>query len=429
MDERIDRKSARRVLMVGFHFPPSALSSGHLRLLAFTRYLPAFGWDPVVLSATGCAYEHVDAGSVDAIPAACPVHRALALDAKRHLGIAGRYPSVLAQPDRWASWRPSAVGLGWRLLRRYDIQAIWSTYPIMSAHCIAHALHRMSGIPWIADFRDPVATSLTGRSRMTARSLSRWERRVVARATCSVFTTSGAMQSCAGRHPDIYRDRRLAVIENGYDEAAFADMPSAPRPPAGRPLVLVHSGLLYPDGRSPVPFFNALGRLRAAGSVNADNLRIVLRASGSEAAYRDALQGMGLEGMVELAPPVSGREALEEQAGADALLLFQGEKYDLQIPAKLYEYMRIGRPIFALVGERGDTAALLRGTGGAELVALDDVDAIVERLPAFLQAVREGNAPRVSPDVVARYSRRGGAALLANLLDRVVARSDAPIPS
>lgn len=407
--------------MIGFHFPPAAYSSGHLRLLAFTRYLPEFGWNPVVLSATGCAYEHVDMASIDTIPATCPVHRALALDAKRHLGLFGRYPSVLAQPDRWASWRPAAVGLGWRLLRHYRVQAIWSTYPIMSAHCVAHTLHRMSGIPWIADFRDPVVTSLTGRSRMTARSLSRWERRVISRATCSVFTTSGAMQWCAERHPDIDGDHRLSVIENGYDEAAFADLQQSSSPPVGRPTILVHSGQLYPIGRNPIPFFTALARLRSSGSVSPDNLKVILRASGTEAVYRREIQRMGLTGVVDLAPPVSGRDALVEQAGADGLLLFQGARYDRQIPAKLYEYMRVGRPIFALVGEHGDTAALLRETGGAELVALDDADAIEARLSAFLCMLREGNAARIPRNVVARHSRREGAALLAGLLDRVIA--------
>lgn len=417
---------APRVLMVGFHFPPSALSSGHLRLLAFTRYLPESSWDPVVLSATPCAYEHVDADSGASIPNACPVHRALAFDAKRHFGIGGRYPSMLAQPDRWASWRPAATWLGLRLIRRYRVKAIWSTYPIMSAHCVAHALQRRTGLPWIADFRDPVVTSMEGRSPMTARALLRWEREVVERATCSVFTTPGAMQWCAERYPDAARNGRLAVIENGYDEAAFTDLSPVPRRPDRCPLVLVHSGLLYPEGRNPIPFFTALARLRASGSIHADNLRVVLRASGSEASYRHELQRFELEGLVNLAPPVPGRDALAEQAGADALLLFQGPKYDRQIPAKVYEYMRVGRPIFALVGERGDTAGLLREVGGAEIVSIDDVDAIEARLRAFIAALRAGSTLYARHSEIARHSRREGAVRLARLLDRLVAPDAVP---
>lgn len=415
----------RRVLMVGFHFPPSALSSGHLRLLAFTRYLPESGWAPVVLSASACAYEQVDPSSTDAIPEACTVHRALALDSKRHLGALGRYPSVLALPDRWTSWRLAAVVRGLQLIRRHRIEAIWSTYPIMSAHCIAHALHRLTDIPWLADFRDPVATSLHGRSPMTARSLCRWERRVVSRATCSVFTTPGARQWCAERHPDI-QPSRLEVIENGYDEASFVDLPTSPDARQDRPLMLVHSGLLYPDGRNPFAFFQALARLQAAGEIDAGRVRIVLRASGSEALYQAEVDRLGLTSLVELAPAVSGREALLEQARADALLLFQGQPYDRQIPAKVYEYLRIGRPIFALVGMHGDTADLLRQVGAPAPVAMDDVDAIEARLSVFLRELSAATVTPVPADKIARFSRRGGAMQLAGLLDRVTARDGVP---
>ncbi len=409
---------SKTVLMTGFHFPPSALSSGHLRFLAFAKYLPECGWDPVVLSATPGAYELTDPASVRSIPIECNVYRAFALDAKRHLAVMGKYPSLLALPDRWASWWPAAVWMGLRLIKRYRAQAIWSTFPIMTSHCVAYTLHRLTGIPWIADFRDPVSSSTAGKHPMAIRSQARWERRVLSYATRSVFTTPGAMQWCAERFPEASRAGRLTVIANGYDEEAFTGLG---RPPArtGRPLVLLHSGLLYPEGRSPVPFFAALARLRDAGRVTPGLLKVILRASGSEAAYAREIQRLGLGEMVTLAPPVGNHEALLEQAVADGLLLFQGSKFDLQIPAKVYEYLRIGQPIFALVGPNGDTAKLLRESGGAEMVAADDVDAIATGLRGFLHALNEGTAPSPRPAVVAHYSRRAGTALLSSLLDQL----------
>lgn len=404
--------------MTGFHFPPSAMSSGHLRLLAFAKYLPECGWDPVVLSATPGAYELIDPASVRSIPEACRVYRAFALDTKRHLAIMGKYPSVLALPDRWASWWPAAVWQGLRLIKRHRVQAIWSTFPIMTSHCVAYTLHRLTGIPWIADFRDPVASSNRGKSPMAIRSQKRWERRVLAHAARAVFTTPGAMQWCAEQYPEARHAGRLTVIANGYDDHAFTHLGSPP-PRAGRPLVLLHSGLLYPDGRSPVPFLNALARLRGAGRVTDRTLRIVLRASGSEAAYAHEIERLGLGDMVTLAPPIGNHEALREQAAADGLLLFQGSRFDLQIPAKVYEYLRIGQPIFALVGPHGDTAGLLRESGGAEVVVADDVDAIALGLGRFLQALEEGTAATPDPGAVARYSRREGALQLGALLNQV----------
>ena len=406
--------------MIAFHFPPAAMGSGHLRTLGFARHLPAFGWDPVVLSARALAYPRTAPIAAQLIPEGCMTHRALAFDARRHFGIGGKYPGFLAQPDRWSSWWPAAVVQGMRLIRRHQVCAIWSTYPIMTAHCIARTLSRITGLPWVADFRDPVASSVEAENPYAVASQQRWERRVLQDASRVVVTTPGALRAFAGSYPAAHAEGRLAVIENGYDEIAFKGLPEPPSQP-GRPLVLVHSGLLYADGRNPAPFFAALARLQANGTLGAADVHVVLRASGSEATYTREIERLGLGEMVTLAPPASNREALEEQARADALLLFQGPRFDRQIPAKLYEYLRIGRPIFALVGEHGDTAAVLRSTDSAEPVPIDDVDAIATRLPAFVRAVREGRAPVARRQAVMGYARSAGAARLAGMLDGAAA--------
>jgi glycosyltransferase involved in cell wall biosynthesis len=411
----------RAVLMIAFHFPPAAMGSGHLRTLGFARHLPEFGWDPIVLSARPLAYPRTAPIRAGVIPENCVVHRAMALDASRHLGIRGKYPGLLAQPDRWVSWWPAAVAQGLRLIRRHQVCAIWSTYPIMTAHCIARTLSQVAKVPWVADFRDPVTSSVEAENPFSVASQRRWEQRVLRDAKRTVFTTSGALHHYAERYPEAGCGGRLSVIGNGYDEAEFVDLPRVAPPLDGRPLMLLHSGLLYPEGRDPVPFFKALARLKASGLAAPALLKVVLRASGWETRYQQEIDSLGIADIVSLAPPVGNREALVEQAVADGLLLFQGSKFDRQIPAKVYEYLRIARPIFALVGPDGDTASVLRDTGGAAIAPSGDVAAIAQHLSDFVFALREGRAPRTHPEVVARYSRREGAASLAGLLDQVCA--------
>lgn len=407
----------RAVLMIAFHFPPAAMGSGHLRTLGFARHLPDAGWDPIVLSARPLAYSRTRPLESQSIPKGCTVQRAFALDASRHFAIAGKYPAFLSQPDRWASWWPAAMWKGLRLIRRHRVRAIWSTYPIMTAHCVAQTLSRITGLPWIADFRDPVASSVEPGNPYSVASQQRCETRVLAHARRIVFTTPGALDEYAQRFPVARQEGRLAVVPNGYEEASFADLPVAPPPLEGRPLVLVHSGLLYPEGRNPFPFFKAIANLKASGRISATTLNVVLRAGGFDSAYAQETQRLDISDIVTLAPPISNRDALVEQAGADALLLFQGSQFDRQIPAKLYEYLRIGRPLFALVGERGDTASLLRELGVAEPVPLEDVTAIEKFLITFVHALHSGRAPVLRPETVVRYSRREGAASLARMLD------------
>lgn len=409
----------RSVLMVGLHFPPSAISTGHLRTLGFARHLPQFGWNPIILSARPLAYEAVDPAGFDAIPPSLHVKRTLAFDAKRHFGVGGRYPAFLARPDRWISWYPTAVLAGLRLIRRHRVAAIWSTYPHMTPHCVAHTLSRITGTPWVADFRDPVPVSVTSKDRGTIDMQMRWERRVFEHAACSVFTTRKAMQSCAERYPSILHDGRMQVIPNGFDEEDFQDLP-VPDARHGRGAVhLIHSGALYPDGRDPTTLFEALARLKGSGVLSASDLRMTLRASGAEARYAGALERLGIGDIVAFEPPLPYRAALEEQATADALLLFQGAAFDQQIPAKLYEYLRVGRPIFALAGTVGETANLLSKFSHAKTVPLDSIESIMTQLPPFLDAVRNGTFAGPPLPEISSFSRRHAAYQLARLLGRI----------
>src|SRR6185436_12541597 len=91
----------KRVLMVAFHFPPLAGSSGIQRTLRFARHLPQFGWQPMILTAHPRAYERTSDDQTGDTDSIAIVERAFALDSARHLAFRGRYPAFVARPDRW----------------------------------------------------------------------------------------------------------------------------------------------------------------------------------------------------------------------------------------------------------------------------------------------------------------------------------------
>src|SRR5208283_2028764 len=173
----------------------------------------------------------------------------------------------------------------------------------------------------------------------------------------------------------------------------------------------------------PKPFFQAVSQLLKDGKLDATRVRIELRASGYESAYQQIIRAEGIESIVHLLPPLPYRDALQDSANADGLLLFQAACCDHQIPAKVFEYLRLAKPILALTSHTGDTAALLRQTGGATIVDLADWQAIYRVLPEFLKATETQTHPRPKRSVVEGYSRREQAKELARLLDQVVATS------
>ncbi|MHA4871525.1 glycosyltransferase [Duganella sp. PWIR1] len=406
----------KRVLMIAYHYPPMHGGSGIQRTVSFTQYLPHSGWEPLVLTVSPNAYTTRD--QVGDMASSVHAHRSFALDAARHLSIRGRYPALLAQPDRWATWWLSAVPAGLQLIRQHRPSAIWSSYPIATAHLIGLTLHRLTGLPWIADQRDPMIDGDYPPDPQRHR-IHRWiERQAMQRSAAVVCTTPGAVRDLHQRYA-AHADGRVALIENGYDESGFiaAEVVPVRRRAPGSPFRLLHSGVIYPSERDPRALFAALTRLRASGTLHAANFRLVLRATGHD----DYLRGLmhGLEDIIELAPPLPYREGLAEMVDADGLLLLQAANCNNQIPAKLYEYLRAARPLLALTHPDGDTAGALRRAGIDTIARLDDADAIATALTRFLYLCRERCAPLPHAALIAQHSRAVRARDLAALLDRI----------
>lgn len=413
----------RRVLIVAYHYPPSHGSSGIQRTLKFSTYLREFGWEPMILTIAPRAHERVSESQMGEIPRDMVVKRAFGLDTARHLSVRGRYLRWMAQPDRWVSWWPAAVLAGLRMTRRYRPAVIMSTYPIASAHLIAQTLHRLTGLPWVADFRDSMTEPGYPRDNRTWRIHRRLEGEFVHACTRAIFTTQGTLEMYRSRYPDV-PPTRWAVIENGFDEENFRDAETGTFEPLGAPgqMVLVHSGILYPQERDPLPLFAALRELKSEGVLDGKKLRLILRAPGTEAHYKATAAQFGIDDIVSIEPSVDYASALREMMRADGLLLMQGVICNHQIPAKLYEYARAGRPILALTDFAGDTARLLKEMGCTHIADMADQGSISAVLRAFIADWRAGELRGVDREVADRHSRKARTAELAGLLDELIAR-------
>ena len=413
----------KRALMVAFHFPPQTGSSGILRTLNFVKHLPAQGWDTSVLTVTPGAFEEQRSDLISSIPPQARVLRAFALDSARHLSIKGKYLQMLALPDRWSTWWFSAVLSGLREIRRQRPQLIWSTYPITTAHLIGRTLARLSGLPWVADFRDPMINGDYPSDLMQRRVWQWLERGVMKDATRCVFTTERAAQTYRDRYP--HWAYKCTVVENGYDEDAFQGNGPLREGVAEGQLLLLHSGIMYPRDRDPSPFFAVIRQLLDQGLVGRDRLKVRFRAPKHAHEVMALAEHHGLQGVVEVAPPIPYRQAIAEMMGADLLLVFQGSHFNAQIPAKIYEYLRTGQPIFALVDPAGDTASQLRKFQGLTLCDIRDGQDIAQGLQAWLSGKEGHLAARANMQAAQGFSRRSQAGELSALMDACIEEASA----
>lgn len=412
------------VLMIAYHYPPVQVSSGLQRTLSFSCYLPESGWQPLILTPSENAYPTTSKDQLQDLPVSIKVKRAFSLDTARHLAYKGRYFNWMALPDRWISWLPFAVIAGLKVIRQEKPSVIWSTYPIATAHLIGWVLHRLTGLPWVADFRDSMVDDVFPSYGIRRRVYQWVEKLTVEACDVAVFTTTGAVDLYKRRYPHL-SGNKWHLIPNGYNEEIFRDVEqrlSAKPALVGRPLILIHSGILYPSERDPRPFFQAIAELKAGGELSSESICIVLRATGHDELYSQLLKEAEVDDIVKLGPEVSYREALSEMLLADGLLIFQASNCNHQVPAKLYEYFRAGRPIFALTDKQGDTARTLIEAGLKTVVSLNDKDEIKTGLLDFIDALENGAGTVISDELRSQYSRKSASEKLGGVLSRVSAK-------
>ena len=200
----------KRLLMIAYHFPPFAGSSGVQRTLRFVQQLPQFGWHPTVLTVHPRGYAQTSPDLVAEIPPGVDVHRAFVVDTARHLSIGGRYAAFLARPDRWRTWWLGAVPVGLGLIRRLKPDALWSTYPIATAHAIGATLNRLTGVPWIAS-EGSVYSGLRPFGTLVENTAYAWERAILTH----IDTLSERRLLARMAHPGIARILDGGTTSNG----------------------------------------------------------------------------------------------------------------------------------------------------------------------------------------------------------------------
>jgi glycosyltransferase involved in cell wall biosynthesis len=408
----------RRLLMIAFHFPPEG-GSGTQRSLKFARYLPAWGWDVEVLTVRTAVHDLLDPTLLEELPREVRIHRTICLDAAKSLAWRGKSPNFVSIPDRYVSWLPFGVIKAIQLLRQRHFDAIYSTSPVPTAHLIAWAVARISGLPWVCDFRDPFWSGKTAENLKTA-TLRRLEKRFMVAASHVLLNTHVMHSDVAARYPEL-DPSRMSVLPNGYDEADFLEVaPSRRTEPSY--LEFLHTGEVYATLRDPKPLLDAFRSVRQCATVPPE-VKFRFVGAGPDLdryGFSEWVQQQGLDKVVSLETHVSHARSIEQLLAADVLLLLQCHpSINRQIPAKAYEYLRAGRPVLAVVPPDSATADLIRSTRAGWTVDSRDRSGLARCLEEILTKHRAGSLGSSIPRG-AQFDRRKLAGELAAILEQLV---------
>lgn len=401
--------AGKAVLIFAYYYPPEN-TSGAARPSRFARFLPEFGYQPRIVSAGDRAEGFRGAGAVLRVPDES------AGAAARLGGRAGRlFQRWLLPYEEHLPWVSYAVEAGCRVAAERPA-AMLSTSPPIATHMAALAVKRRLGIRWIADFRDPMAGNPFRQSRRSRIYDPILERAVFRHADAVVANTSMAADVWRERYPQ-WRGK-IHTIWNGFDPAEKLPVP---RPGRGGRRVLAHVGNLYAD-RHPGALLHSLDRLMGRGLIDPETLRISL-VGGIERMHlpmdQPPFSTFEERGWLERRGVVPRAEAQQAAADADALLLLDINAMDsgLQVPAKLFDYVRLGKPVLAFTS-RGSAVEEILGAGGVAHACVYTNDPREEADRKILSFLTSSPGPQTPSDwFLESFDARRQTETLCSLID------------
>lgn len=418
----------RKVLIITYYWPPAG-GPGVQRVLKFVKYLRDFGWEPIILTVREGEYPALDEGLAQDVPPGIQVFATRSIEFfslfKRATGRKKEAPietyilnrekagwkdlffTWLRQnvflPDARVGWVPFAVQKGKEIIAREKPDLIFSSSPPHSLQLAAARLAKYSGIPWVADFRDPWTDAFWDkglrRSAWAAACIRNMERRMVSRATALTSVSQGVLELLLKGNT-----KQSLVLPNGFDSDDF-QLQKAPAPR----FRIVYAGHIAAS-QNPVNFFEAVANLSPELRSRLD---IQFWGKFDESVYRAIMQ-LGLQEIVKLNPYIPHAAAVRAITNADLLLLLIPRMYGKGIlTGKVFEYLATGNYILGIGDPQGEAAQIVQECKAGEMF---DYNAnLLPVLSDLLHAWEKGFLPQADRNGIARYDRKQIAGRLADL--------------
>ena len=448
------------VLFLAYFFPPRG-GAGVQRSVKFVKYLPQFGWNPLVVANGGTTQDWVSPVEdktllKDVSPDTVVRYTRLnerELATYHRSQKKWRHRLSITDPIHW--WVSPAVRLGLEMIEEHKPELIYVTMSPFTAARAGVELKARTGLPLVLDLRDPWTLDET---RMYP---TKWHRRRDHKAMSTAFAAADLIimntPLSADRAREAFRTEtahprdKVIWITNGFDGEDFGRCDPTPVERPGKDVLrIVHTGsfhsemaMLWDDlfakrgwvnkfkhaprpinlwTRTPRYLLQAMERLTASGDIPPDKLELVLVGEVTES-DRAMVETSPVAKMVKLLGYRNHTESVRWVESADVLFLPNHTPLDggpaLIVPGKTYEYLGSGRPILAM-GSPGDMMNFVRETGSGVTVAGNDIAGAAKVLSELYQAKVSGQSiVKQDREKVAMFERRALTQRLAEALDRV----------
>ena len=436
----------KRVLIISYYWPPTG-GSGVQRWVKFAKYLPSEGWQPVIYTPENPEQLAVDESLAAEVPEAAEVVKTRIIEPyelyKKLLRRSGHSKEAvevnpvnaqnksllqkaamwvrgnLFRPDPRCLWIRPSVRFLKKYLSEHPVDLIVSTGPPQSMHMIGLRLSRETGLPWIADFRDPWTKIFYFKHLSMTPATERWhkkmEKKVLDEASAVVAVSPLVQQEFQAM-----TDTPVELITNGFDECDFSSEPCTEAyGGASQEFTITHTGLFAADG-NPTVLWDVLAEKCHADEAFRKLLRIKLIGKTDDQILK-ALKDRGLESSLINMGYQTHSVAVDQQRQASVLILplRKEPEYRAVLPGKLFEYLASQRPILGIGQPDGAMAMIVNETGTGTVIDWNDKEGISQYIEQCWKRHLEGRLSSDGADL-SRFTRRSLTRRMAGLFDKII---------
>ena len=433
----------KRVLIISYYWPPTG-GSGVQRWVKFAKYLPSEGWQPVIYTPENPEQLAIDESLAAEIPAEVEVIKTRIVEPyeiyKKLLRKSGHSKEAvevnpvnaqnksflqkvamwvrgnLFRPDPRCMWIGPSVRFLKKYLKEHPVDLIVSTGPPQSMHLIGRRLALETGLPWIADFRDPWTKIFYFKHLSMTPGTERWHKKMEKKVlddTSAVVAVSPLVQ----QEFQAMTSTRVELITNGFDECDFAAEPChEAEGGSDNEFCVTHTGLFAADG-NPTVLWEVLAEKCASDNAFRKALKIKLIGKTDDSILT-ALNEAGLSECVKNIGYLPHSEAVEQQRNASLLILplRKEPEYKAVLPGKLFEYLASRRPVLGIGQKDGAMAMILNETKTGVVLDWEDREAIARHIDSCWEKHLAGKLVTDGADI-SQFTRRSLTNRMAQLFD------------
>jgi glycosyltransferase involved in cell wall biosynthesis len=431
----------KKVLVITYYWPPNG-SSGVQRWLKFAKYLKEFGWEPIIYTPENPEYISIDesllkdAEELQVIKtpiwepysfykkftgqsknaaintAFLKEKKVVSLPEKISRWIRGNF----FIPDARKFWIKPSVRFLTKWLKNNPVDVIVSTGPPHSMHLIAEKVKQKTGLPWLADFRDPWTNIDFADELMLSAAVKKTHQKMelsVLKHSDKIVVIGNEMKS---EFEQLLRsDGKISVITNGYDQEDLPVNSGA----LDKKFSVVSVGALVKT-RNPEVLWKALSHLTKENKSLAENLEVKI-VGKVDYSVREAIAQWELQDYVSYVDYVPHEKVIALLQAAQVLLLPLNNTPNAKgiVTGKLFEYLAVHRPILCIGPEDGDAAAILKDTNAGIAIDFNDEIKMRSALLQYYNSYASGNLVCNSKGVE-KYSRKNLTQKLSQELNQLI---------